>query len=95
MYRFLFIVVVVLAIALGLLVGTLNSDSVSVDLLWVQLNWPLGLLLLCAASAGLFLGLLLAWLFSILPLRSRLRRALGNTAGDDYAAGGGLKNGNG
>lgn len=95
MYRFLFIVVVVLAIALGLLVGTLNSDTVSVDLLWLQLDWPLGLVLLCAASAGLFLGLLLAWLFSILPLRSRLRRAEGKAVRDDYASPGGLKNGNG
>jgi uncharacterized integral membrane protein len=74
LYRVLFFVVVVLAVALGLLVGTLNSAVVSVDLLWVQLEWPLGLVILSAAAAGLFLGLLLAWLFSILPLRSRVRR---------------------
>ena len=90
-YRILFIIVTALAIAFGLLIGTLNSDTVNVDLLWVQLEWPLGLLLLSAASAGLFLGLLLAWLFSILPLRSRLRKA---RAAESSASLGSLKGGN-
>ena len=74
MYRILFIVVMVLAVALGLLVGTLNADLVRVDLLWIQLEWPLGLLLLSAAALGLFIGLFLAWLFSVLPLRAQLRK---------------------
>jgi uncharacterized integral membrane protein len=65
---------VILAIALGLLTGTLNSDTVSVDLLWVQLDWPLGLLILCVLAIGLLLGLLLSWFFSILPLRAKLRK---------------------
>lgn len=75
MYRIGFIIIAVLAIALGLLVGTLNSDTVGVDLLWVQLNWPLGLLILCVFAAGLLLGLALAWMFVIVPLRARLRKA--------------------
>jgi lipopolysaccharide assembly protein A len=70
-----FIVVVVLAVAMGLLVGTLNHDMTSADLLWVQFDWPLGLLLLAALSAGMILGLLLAWLFKILPLQVQLRKA--------------------
>jgi len=74
LYRIIFIIVITLAIAMGLLVGTLNSDMVSVDLLWVQLEWPLGLLVLSALSAGLFLGLGLAWIFTILPLRVQLRK---------------------
>jgi len=77
LYRIIFIIIAVLAIALGLLVGTLNSATVSVDLLWFQLDWPLGLLLLVTCTSGLLLGLLLAWFFSILPLRSQLRRARG------------------
>lgn len=89
MYRILFIVVVILAVALGLLVGTLNSELVKVDLLWLQLEWPLGLLILSAAALGLFLGLILAWFFSILPLRSQLRKIRGR---DTYAAPGSLKN---
>ena len=75
MYRIGFIVVAVLAIALGLLIGTLNSDATSVDLLWVQLQWPLGLLLLCVFAVGLFTGLLMAWIFGIMPLRARLRKS--------------------
>lgn len=77
MYRILFIVITVLAVALGLLVGTLNSDTVSVDLLWLQIDWPLGLLLLTACFAGLLLGLLLSWLLSILPLKAQLRKVRG------------------
>jgi len=74
LYRIGFIIVVTLAVAVGLLLGTLNSEAVSVDLLWVQINWPLGLLILSATTAGLLLGLCLAWFFSILPLRVQLRK---------------------
>ncbi len=75
MYRIIFIIVITLAVAMGLVVGTLNSDPVSVDLLWVQLEWPLGLLVLSVLSAGLFLGLGLAWFLAILPLRIQLRKS--------------------
>jgi uncharacterized integral membrane protein len=75
LYRIAFILITVLAVALGLLIGTLNSSSVAVDLLWIQLEWPLGLVVLAAGAAGLLLGLLMAWFFSILPLRARLRKA--------------------
>jgi uncharacterized integral membrane protein len=75
LYRIVFIIVVTLAVAVGLLLGTLNAEAVSVDLLWVQIEWPLGLLILSATAAGLLLGLCLAWFFSILPLRVRLRKA--------------------
>jgi len=77
LYRVIFIIIAVLAIALGLLIGTLNSDPVSFDLLWVQLQWPLGLLMLGVFAAGLLTGLLLAWVFGIMPLRVRLRRSGG------------------
>ena len=75
MHRIGFIIVLILAIALGLLIGTLNHEVVVIDLLWIQLHWPLGLLLLVALAVGLLLGLMLAWLFSILPLRMHLRKA--------------------
>ena len=41
MNRFFFALVAVLAVIVGLLVGTLNSDKVPLDLLWFQLQWPL------------------------------------------------------
>ena len=75
LFRIGFIIVVVLAIAAGLLLGSLNADPVEVDLLWIQLNWPLGLMILTSAAAGLLLGLFLAWFFAILPLRMKSRRA--------------------
>jgi uncharacterized integral membrane protein len=75
MYRIFFIIVITLAIAMGLLLGTLNSELVAVDLLWVQLEWPLGLLVLSFLALGLFLGLVLAWFFTILPLRVQLRKS--------------------
>ena len=74
LYRIIFIIVITLAVAMGLLVGALNSDMARVDLLWAQLEWPLGLLILSALSAGLFIGLGLAWFFTILPLRVQLRK---------------------
>ena len=75
MYRIAFILVTLLAVLLGLLVGTLNPAAVQLDLLWIQIEWPLGLVLLTAAASGLLLGLLLAWLFSVLPMKARLRKA--------------------
>jgi uncharacterized integral membrane protein len=75
LYRIGFIVVAVLAVALGLVIGTLNSEAVSIDLLWLQLQWPLGLLILSVFAGGLLFGLLLAWVFSILPLKTQLRRS--------------------
>ena len=81
MYRIAFTLVTVLAVALGLVIGTLNPDTVLLDLLWIQLEWPLGLVLLTAGTLGLLVGLLLAWFFSILPLRARLRKAGGGSAG--------------
>jgi uncharacterized integral membrane protein len=74
-YRIGFFIVLVLAIALGLLIGTLNHEVVAIDLLWVQLQWPVGLSLLSAMAIGLLIGLMLAWVFSVLPLRMRLRKA--------------------
>jgi uncharacterized integral membrane protein len=89
LYRIAFILITVLAVALGLLIGTLNSSSVAVDLLWIQLEWPLGLVVLAACAAGLLLGLLMAWFFSILPLRARLRKAARKD--DGFGATGPLK----
>lgn len=80
MFRVIFIIITVLAVAIGLLVGTLNSETVSVDLLWLQIEWPLGLLLLTAGASGLVLGLFLTWLFGVLPLRSQLRKSRGSAS---------------
>ncbi len=65
----------VAAIVLGLLVGTFNSEKVSLDLIWIQLEWPLGLLLLCALVIGLIVGMLVIYIGQVVPLRIRLSRS--------------------
>lgn len=74
MTRLVFGLVAALAIITGLLVGTLNSDPVTLDLLWLTLVWPLGLLVLLFFSAGLILGLMAMFVFRVLPLRLKLRK---------------------
>lgn len=65
----------VLAIAAGVVAGVLNPQVVNVDLLWVQLSWPLGLTLICVLVLGVLIGLLLISLFIVWPLQMRLRKA--------------------
>lgn len=74
MTRITAILVTLAAIALGLVIGTLNATPVRLDLLWVQLDWPLGLVVLLAFACGILAGFALAWLVQVLPLRLRLRR---------------------
>lgn len=75
MYRVGFLLIALLAAVCGLVVGTLNSDRVTLDLLWFQLDWPLGLLVLLTLSIGVLLGMAAAWVFQVLPLQLRLRKA--------------------
>jgi len=62
------------AILTGLLVGTLNSDKVALDLLWLQLDWPLGVILVISFATGLLLGLTAVYLLAVIPLKISLRR---------------------
>ena len=64
-----------MAIVVGLLVGTLNSGLVQLDLLWVQFELPLGLAILLGFSLGLMTGLSMIYLARVLPLRLQLRKA--------------------
>ena len=79
MNRLIFGLVSLAAIAVGLLVGALNSDQVRLDLLWVRLDWPLGLLLLLSLAVGLLLGIVMIYFSRVLPLRLKLRKALAET----------------
>ena len=63
------------AIVVGLLVGTLNSNSVQLDLLWVQFELPLGLAILLGFSLGVISGLGVIYFARVLPLRLQLRKA--------------------
>ena len=75
MNRLMFGLVAIVAIAVGLLVGTLNSDRVTLDLLWIQIQWPLGLLILLSLSSGLLLGIILIYFSQVFPLRLKLRKS--------------------
>jgi uncharacterized integral membrane protein len=70
-----FILMAVFAILIGLLVGTLNSDPVQLDLLWIQISLPLGLAILLGFAFGILTGLGLLYLARVLPLRIQLRKA--------------------
>jgi uncharacterized integral membrane protein len=78
LYRIGFIILALAAIALGLVVGTLNSEAVNVDLLWIQIQWPLGLVMLLALVVGLAVGIAMTWLTTVLPTRMQLKKQKGN-----------------
>lgn len=73
MFRFGLVLTASLAVVAGLVVGSLNAGAVTLDLFWFSLTWPLGLLVLAAASLGILLGIGLTWLFAVLPERVRRR----------------------
>ena len=75
MKRIGFILVALVAIVAGLLVGTLNSNPVQLDLLWVQFELPLGLVILLGFSLGIVTGLSMLYFYRVLPLRLQLRKA--------------------
>ena len=83
MKRLGFILVAIVAIVVGLLVGTLNSSPVLLDLLWVQFELPLGLAILLGFSLGILLGLSAVYLARVLPLRLQLRKARAALAKQD------------
>ena len=70
-----FILVAIIAIVIGLLVGTLNAGVVQLDLLWIQFELPLGLAVLLGFALGLVAGLSVIYLTRVLPLRLHLRKA--------------------
>ena len=70
-----FILMAIAAIVIGLIVGTLNSATVNLDLLWIQIEIPLGLAILLGFSLGLIAGLSMVYLGRVLPLRLQLRKA--------------------
>jgi uncharacterized integral membrane protein len=70
-----FILMALAAIMVGLLVGTLNSNPVQLDLLWVQFELSLGLVILLGFSLGIVTGLSMLYFYRVLPLRLQLRKS--------------------
>ena len=65
MWRWLLVLLVLLAAAAGVVIGWLNPGEVSADLLVASFAIPLGVLMLgcvaAGAAAGLIVGMVLAW----------------------------------
>lgn len=78
-----FILMVIAAVLVGLMVGTLNSDRVQLDLLWAQFELPLGLAILFGFSLGVIVGLGVIYIARVLPLRHQLRKARSALARQD------------
>lgn len=74
MYRISLYILAILALLLGMVIGTLNSDSASIDLFWTQLELPLGATLVIAFVLGVLLGLFALYVFRVLPMAMLLRR---------------------
>ena len=79
-----FILIAIIAVVVGLLVGTLNSTPVQLDLLWIQFELPLGLAILLGFSLGVVTGLGMIYLARVLPLRLQLRKARAVIAKHDH-----------
>jgi len=86
MYRLTLYIFGAVAILAGLLVGTLNSEKIALDLLWLQLYWPLGVILVISFATGLLLGLAAVYLLAVIPLKISLRRKAGSAAQQDPPA---------
>ncbi|MCW8925996.1 MAG: lipopolysaccharide assembly protein LapA domain-containing protein [Xanthomonadales bacterium] len=78
-----FYLVAIATVIIGLLVGTLNSVPVQLDLLWIQFELPLGLAVLLGFAAGLLIGLLMLYLGRVVPLQVKLRKARARLARSD------------
>lgn len=74
MQRWVNLLLLLIALCVGGLLGILNQSPTAIDLLFVQVQLPLGLALSLALVLGLFLGALGLWLFRVLPLRRQLWR---------------------
>lgn len=83
MKKLSFILIAIFAVVVGLLVGTLNSTPVQLDLLWIQFELPLGLAILLGFSFGVISGMGILYLARILPLRLQLRKARGQLSKQD------------
>jgi uncharacterized integral membrane protein len=76
--RFIRLLLAALCVAFGVAVAALNGDPVRLDLLWIELTVPLGLLLLGVLLLGALSG-------GVAALLSRARPAAGRADEDEAA----------
>ncbi len=68
------LLIAIVFLAVGLVLGVLNAEAVTVDLGVVEVKAGLGVILLCTLLAGVLVGALVIVASVVLPLRSALRR---------------------
>ncbi|WP_458068342.1 LapA family protein [Rhodanobacter sp. BL-MT-08] len=76
--RLLVILILLVFAAAGIVVGALNADMVSYDLVLARVHMPKGAALLCALVIGWLLGGLTAWLGVVTRHRRERRRLRDN-----------------
>lgn len=83
LFRWILLLAVFVAAMLGLLVGVLNPEPVTLDLaIWTP-SLPLGAMLLLVFGTGILIGLLLFWLLFALPARLRRVQQPSTTRGSE------------
>jgi uncharacterized integral membrane protein len=65
------LLLVLLLLTGAIAVSSLNAESVTINLYWFELNWPLGFSLLLGGTLGVLVGLLLGWLYWTFPANRR------------------------
>lgn len=68
------LLIAIVFLAVGLVLGVLNAEAVTVDLGVVEVKAGLGVILLCTLLAGVLVGALAIVASVVLPLRGALRR---------------------
>ena len=68
------LLIAIVFLAVGLVLGVLNANPVTVDLGVVEVKAGLGVILLCTLLAGVLVGALAIVASVVLPLRGALRR---------------------
>jgi len=86
MFRISLYILALVALLTGLIIGTLNSEPVQVDLFWWQFTAPLGGILVLAFVTGILSGIFALFVVRVMPLRLSLRKALKNQARLDGAS---------
>ena len=87
MYRWLLLIAVFIAALVGLAVGVLNPDPVTLELALITPTYPLGAMILVAFGVGVVIGLILFWLLFDLPARVRRRMHSKETQGANLPSG--------
>ena len=73
MKRLLLLLLALPFLVLAFVLGAANAEPVSLDLLLVRVEWPLGVVLMLALGLGMVLSVLVLYLARVLPLQYQLR----------------------